>query len=439
MVHEYTQKRASEKWRMIGLLVYFLFVGIVAYGVFTLPLFHIMISFSILFLYLGCFFLLTYIEHERKPTPILQKWPSLAIVIPAYNRGESLRTCLECVTKIQYPKKMQILVVDDASTDHTQQILEEFKKKGIQSIRQPQNGGKSHAINTGIKKVKGEIIVVMDGDSYPAPDSVMKLVPNFYSHENVGAVTTIVRVHNRKGLLQRIQEVEYFLEFGLKNSVLNTLDSLYVTPGPLSAYKREALEKAGGYDEHNITEDMEITFHLHKLGYRIVLEPDAQVFTDVPDTIPKLYKQRQRWSYGGWQTIHKYRKDLFSKQKFFFRIFFPLRVLLDISAVFFLMLATRMGMGYFHDIQGTLTAYSTISFETIVFPPFYLNSHVLLYLLIVVLTLLMAYFGTRAAGAPARQLSPLGIFLFLSIYWVFIIFIQATSLLRIIYGGRQKW
>ena len=427
-----------SRWRVIALGAYALLALTVGWIVFTLPLFYVVSAFSVLFLYLGCFFLLAYTESERKKIPALEKWPSVSVVIPAWNRGESLRTCLEHVQRLKYSKKLQVIVVDDASTDQTKQILSDFKKD-IKAIHLEQNGGKAHAINTGLRHVKGEIIVVMDGDSYPHEDSLLKLIPHFYDQPNVGAVTTIVRVRNRNGWLQKIQEVEYFLEFGLKNSVLNTLDSLYVTPGPLSAYTKEALDKTKGYDEHNITEDMEITFHLHQLGYSIVLEPEAQVFTDVPDTLTKLYRQRQRWSYGGWQTIYKYRKHLFSTEKFFFRVFFPLRVVLDTSAILFLMLAIRMFSNYSTDIAATLSAYSSISFETFFLPPLYLNSNLLLYLLIVGITLLMAYFGTKAANASAKELSPVGVVLFLGIYWVFIIGIQVISLVKAIAGGMQKW
>lgn len=428
-----------NKWQRVGLVVYSIFALFVAWVVFTLPLFPIMITFSVLFLYLGCFFFLAYVERDKKVVPSIDKWPSVSIIIPAWNRGESLRRCLECVTKLEYPHKMQITVIDDASSDQTGKILDDFEEKGMTFIRSKENQGKAKSINMALKKAKGEIIVVMDGDSYPAPDSVMKLIPNFYNQENVGAVTTIVRVKNNHGLLQKIQEVEYFLEFGLKNTALDTMDALYVTPGPLSAYKKEALVEAGGYDEHNITEDMEITFHLHQLGYRIVLEPRAQVFTEVPDTIKKLYRQRKRWSYGGWQTIYKYRKEMFSKQKLFFRFFFPLRVVLDTMAILFLMLALRMASEYWQTAYGTVTSYSTIAFETIVIPTIYLNSNLFLYLMIVGTTLVLAVLGTRAAHAKVQNLSLLGVLLFLSIYWAFIVTVQVIGLVDAIRGGVQKW
>jgi biofilm PGA synthesis N-glycosyltransferase PgaC len=432
-------KTEFSKWQAAALILYFAFALLVTGIVFTLPLFPIMITFSVLFLYMGCFFFLAYMERDKKATPALKEWPTISIIIPAYNRGESLRRCLECVTKLEYPKKMQIMVVDDASTDQTPEIVKDFKGKGIDFIRFEKNQGKARAINTALKKAKGEIVVAMDGDSYPAPDAIMKLIPNFYAFENVGAVTTIVRVKNNHGLLQKIQEVEYFLEFGLKNSALNTMDSLYVTPGPLSAYTKEALVRMGGYDEHNITEDMEITFHLHKLGYRVVLEPRAQVFTEVPDTINKLFRQRKRWAYGGWQTIYKYRDEMFSTKKLFFRFFFPLRVVLDVSAILFLMLAVRMGLEYWHTAWGTISSYSTIAFETLVVPTLYLNSHLFLYLMIVGITLLLAYMGTRAAGAKVQNISIAGVLLFLSVYWAFIVFIQVYSLVNAIRGGVQKW
>ncbi len=428
----------SDTFRVWGVIGYLLFTALVTWTVFTLPLFIIMVSFSIFFLYMGCFFLLAYVEKQPDKIPVLEKWPSVSMVIPAWNRGESLRKCLQHVTNMDYPGKWDITVVNDGSTDQTREILNEFKGK-IKVIHNERNIGKAMSLNKGAAASKGEFIAAIDGDSFPNPDTLKKLIPHFYRDDKIGAVTTIVRVHNRHHLLARIQEVEYFLEFGLKNSVLHTLDSLYVTPGPFSVYRRSAFDKIGGYDAHNMTEDMEITFHLHQAGYQIILEPFAQVFTDVPDTLNKLFRQRQRWARGGWQTIYKYRGELFSKKKFFFRVFFPLRVVLDTGAIFFLLLAARMFSEYVMDVSRTLNAYTALSFETMVLPPLYLNSDLFLYLLIVGLTILMAVMGTRAAGAKMQNLSIGGIILFLSVYWIFILSTQVWGLFLAMSGGKWKW
>lgn len=429
----------SDRARVAGALAYLLFIGAAAWAVFNLPLFIIMVSFSVFFLYMGCFFLLAFLEKQTVHVPLLTKWPSVSVIIPAWNRGESLRTCLQHVTAMHYAGKWDITVINDGSTDQTREILNEFKGK-IKVIHNEKNIGKAASLNKAARSTKGEFIAAIDGDSFPNVDTLEKLIPHFYRDEKVGAVTTIVRVQNRNNLLARIQEVEYFLEFGLKNSVLNTLDSLYVTPGPFSVYRRSAFEKIGGYDVHNITEDMEITFALHKAGYSVVLEADAQVFTDVPDTLKKLFRQRQRWARGGWQTIFKYRNEMFSPQKFFFRVFFPLRVILDTGAIFFLLLAARMFSESLLDISRSFTSYSTIAFETIVLPPLYLNSDLFLYLLIVGLTILMAAMGTRAAGVKTKNLSMVGVILFLSVYWIFILSTQVWGLfLAMSSGGRGKW
>lgn len=429
----------SDRARVAGALAYLLFIGAAAWAVFNLPLFIIMVSFSVFFLYMGCFFLLAFLEKQTVHVPLLTKWPSVSVIIPAWNRGESLRTCLQHVTAMHYAGKWDITVINDGSTDQTREILNEFKGK-IKVIHNEKNIGKAASLNKAARSTKGEFIAAIDGDSFPNVDTLEKLIPHFYRDEKVGAVTTIVRVQNRNNLLARIQEVEYFLEFGLKNSVLNTLDSLYVTPGPFSVYRRSAFEKIGGYDVHNITEDMEITFALHKAGYSVVLEADAQVFTDVPDTLKKLFRQRQRWARGGWQTIFKYRNEMFSPQKFFFRVFFPLRVILDTGAIFFLLLAARMFSESLLDISRSFTSYSTIAFETIVLPPLYLNSDLFLYMLIVGLTILMAAMGTRAAGVKTKNLSMVGVILFLSVYWIFILSTQVWGLfLAMSSGGRGKW
>ncbi len=432
-------KRAQVFGHPLFPLVYLVFLVALGVLAFIGPLFWITVAFNIILIYIACFFMLSFLENPTIARPILQKWPSISIMIPAFNRGDSLRTCLNKVAELEYPGKKEIFVIDDASTDHTKEILAEFKGKGFHIIHNEKNKGKARSLNETFLKTKGTYIVVMDGDSYPEKDMLLKTIPRFYENPKIGAVTTLVRVNNPSGILEKIQELEYFLSFGLHNSVLSAHDGIYVTPGPFSVYSRAAMEKVGGYDEDNITEDMEITFHLHAAGYKVLLEPDAHVYTDVPDTMYKLWRQRKRWSYGSWQTMFKYRHDLFKPQKSFFTFFFPQRIILEGSSVIFLFMALRMVTDFLGTFSSAFYSIAKVGFEVVSLPPWYLSSSGTLYVMLILLWLGLMVLGIHISRATYRKMVSPALVLFLAVYGIFIISVQAYSLLRVIARREQTW
>ncbi len=428
---------ASFIRRIMAIVLYSIFL-VGAYALIqVIPTLWISFGLSILFLYFSCLILLGFMESSYDQPPAPKKWPSLSIVVPAYNRGKSLAKCLEHLKRMEYPFRVQIIVVNDASTDQTKEFLR--NQKGITTINLEKNGGKANAINTGLAKAKGELIAVVDGDSYPNPDCLLRMVPHFIAQKNVGAVTGVVRVNNPHGILQQIQDVEYGIGFGLYNTVLSHLDSLFVTPGPLSIYSREAIEKTGGFDTKCITEDMEITFHLHQLGYRIILEPNAQIYSDVPETIQHLFKQRARWSRGGLYTLYKYRHEFFSEKGPFFGFFVPVKFILDFSAVFFLLLLGRLAWGIISGVGVTFNTLYSISFEALPIIPIYLNSSLLFMLIMLGITSILIFLGARASGKKTRDLSILGTLLFVFAYGSFIVVVYFYSVTKAVIGAGERW
>ncbi len=423
--------------RALAVGLYSIFLGGTYLLIQAVPTLWISFGLSLLFLYFSCLIMLGFMEAETPLTQTPKKWPSLSIVIPAYNRGKSLERCLEHVKNLTYPHPVQVIVVNDASTDGTKEVL--AHTTWVTGINLEKNAGKAGAINVGLKKAKGELIAIVDGDSYPTPDCLMKMAPHFFAQENVGAVTGVVRVNNPRGILQQIQEVEYGIGFGLYNTVLSHLDSLFVTPGPLSIYTREALDACGGFDPKCITEDMEITFHLHQLGYRIVLEPNAHIYSDVPETLSHLFKQRARWSRGGLYTAYKYRKDFFSTKGHFFRFFVPVKFVLDFSAVFFLFLLGRLGWGIITGASGTFQTLSSISFEALPIVPIYLNSSLVFMAIMLSITAILIWLGAHAAGKKTREFSFFGTLLFIFAYGSFIVTVYFYSVTKAILGAGEKW
>ena len=122
---------------------------------------------------------------------------------------------------------------------------------------------------------------------------------------------TFITVSNPRNLLQKIQQLEYWTSFGFFFKTLASVDSVYVTPGPMALYRKEVMLKLGGYDEKNYTEDMEIALRLQKYGYKIRACHETVVYTETPRTLMRLFKQRVRWYRGGLMNIFKYLEMLF--------------------------------------------------------------------------------------------------------------------------------
>ncbi len=242
--------------------------------------------------------------------PKLTKHYSVSFIVPAYNESKTIADTICAISKIDYDNVREIIVIDDGSKDNTLQVINSLKSKyPLLRIISKKNSGKADSINRALKLAIGEVIIVVDADSYPASDSLKKML-GFFDDESVGAVTSTCIPRNNKNLLERMQAIEY-RSIAFTRKLLEYIESIYVVPGTLAVYRRKALLQTGGFDSKNITEDVEMTWHLSKLGWKVRMCLNAYVTTEVPSTIKAWYKQRRRWALGGLQCIAKYRKYIF--------------------------------------------------------------------------------------------------------------------------------
>ncbi|GGG43360.1 hypothetical protein GCM10011374_02160 [Kocuria dechangensis] len=240
--------------------------------------------------------------------------PLVSVVLPVFNEEPVVGRTLAALRASDYPN-LEVIAVDDGSTDWTLQIMEDFAREWprLRVISQP-NGGKSVASNHGIMAARGEIVVTLDGDTLFEPQTVRMLARHFYDHDGgrpVGAVAGHVKVGNRRGVLPMWQSLEYISGICVTRMAEGVVGAISIVPGACAAWRRDALKQAGGYSHDTMAEDADLTMSLQKLGYAVVQENRAVAWTEAPVTVKGLAKQRLRWTYGNLQALWKHAGMLF--------------------------------------------------------------------------------------------------------------------------------
>lgn len=231
----------------------------------------------------------------------------VSIVVPAYNEAANIAATVRSLLASDYPQ-VDVIVVDDGSTDGTADIVERLRLPGVTVIRQP-NAGKPTALNTGIAHARSEILVLVDGDTVFEPDAVGKLVQPLHSCD-VGAVSGNTKVANRRGLLGRWQHLEYVIGFNLDRRMFDVARCMPTVPGAIGAFRRAAIMDVGGVSSETLAEDTDFTMALIRAGWRVVYAPDAIAWTEAPASLRQLWRQRYRWCYGTMQATWKHRRAL---------------------------------------------------------------------------------------------------------------------------------
>lgn len=245
------------------------------------------------------------IQEERMAAQ-LGRFPSICVVVPAHNEEKTIETAIRTLLDQNYLNK-EILVVNDGSTDGTATVVTPYASSGqVTLINRPVSGGKAVALNTGIAITRAEIIVVVDADSALQRDALMRIARHFQEGE-VKAVSGNVKVGNNVNVLTNLQSLEYLRGINLRRRAFDILDTELVVPGAVGAFRRTTYEEVGTLDTSTVVEDMDQTVKMVKAAKDIHYDPMVVAFTEVPETLRGVAKQRRRWYGGTLQVLLKHR------------------------------------------------------------------------------------------------------------------------------------
>ena len=310
------------------------------------------ILYAVLFisLYFEVVLLITFLEarietkeaRSQKKTATL---PTVAVIVPCYNEEATVADTLYSLLALDYPKeKLQIIAVNDGSTDTTGSVLDSFASEVITVIHK-ENGGKHSAMNAALLHTDAEVVGCLDADSFVDSNALLHIVEKF-SDPSISAVTPGIVVHSPSSVLQLVQRAEYGLAIFVRKA-FSLLDAIFITPGPFSFFRRTALEEVGPWKHAHSTEDFEMGIRLQRHGKRIANEPQARVHTIAPANLRELFKQRIRWTYGFIKNSYDYSFMFFNpKYGALGLVVLPMSVFSFFSAIY-LFFALLWNMGVF--------------------------------------------------------------------------------------------
>jgi poly-beta-1,6 N-acetyl-D-glucosamine synthase len=237
----------------------------------------------------------------------------VSIIVPGYNEELTAPKTVENLLRIDYPD-FEIVFVDDGSKDNTYKNIEaQYGNHPRVKVFTKPNGGKASALNYGIGFASGEILVCIDADTVLIPDAVSLMV-TYFSDPSVAAVAGNVKVGNRNNLLTRWQSIEYITSQNFDRRAFDSLNAIMVVPGAIGAFRRNAVQKVGMFTTDTLAEDCDLTLRLLRSGYKIRSCNDALAFTEVPETLNMLVKQRFRWTFGIMQAFWKHHDMIFVRK-----------------------------------------------------------------------------------------------------------------------------
>jgi len=236
--------------------------------------------------------------------------PFVSVLVPAFNEELVIRNTIDSLLASNY-ENYEVIVVDDGSKDRTTEVVKEsFSANQRVRLFSVPNGGKATALNFGLKHASGDVVIALDADTLFAPQTLATLAHRFHDPK-IGAVAGNAKVGNRINLVTRWQALEYITSQNMDRRAFASLNCITVVPGAVGAWRRDLLEQAGGFPGDTLAEDQDLTLRIRRLGYNIGYEENAIAWTEAPDRLRSLARQRFRWAFGTLQCMRKHLDALF--------------------------------------------------------------------------------------------------------------------------------
>ncbi len=403
-------------------------------------------SLSFLAIYVQVFLLVTFFEHRKEifirgKDITLDNYPTVSIIVPCYNEEKTVSLTIESLLSLNYPiDKLNIIVVDDGSRDNTWEVLQKYTGNERILLLKKENGGKHTALNLGLKYAKSEFVGCLDSDSSVHPEALKRIITFFKNPETMAVAPSIV-VRNPKNLIQYAQRAEYDMAHYTKK-MLAFLQGIHVTPGPFSIFRKKVFDEIGDYRKSHHTEDQEIALRMHKNGLKIDHCPDAYVYTNSPNTVPKLYKQRVRWIYGFIKNATDYR-DLFFKPEYGTIGFFTLPsgfISIAGTVILIVFVISR----FYHFIFNKILQIKAVGFSSILgtsfsFDPFFINTRTFFFISIILYILVIAALLNGRRMIYGRKMLSWDIPLFIIVYSVIAPFWLIKACWNVITSHEASW
>lgn len=278
---------------------------------------HFLVALFIIFITLGIIRLLimmywAFRERKREKAlggfPVLDHYPKVSVIVPAYNEEVNIVSSLHNLLKQTYPD-FNIIMVDDGSKDSTyEKAVAAFGDHPKLKIYTKPNGGKATALNFGISRTDAAYVVCIDADTKLDKDAVKYLMARFLNakpEEKIAAVAGNVKVGNPVNWLTRWQSIEYITSQNFDRLAYARINAITVIPGAIGAFRKAVVEEVGGYSSDTLAEDCDLTVKILKQGYTVANENRAVAVTEAPESVPQFLKQRFRWTYGIIQMFWK--------------------------------------------------------------------------------------------------------------------------------------